>query len=126
MGSVVNKSLTHCLTVLLACIIALSFGLHTIEQKHVHYGYFHPDTHQKSNFGYLAEYAHGTEKKAFVFVLMGIITASLYVVWNDILLLLTLLCRDYFRRVPKERSRLRRFNYLLRLFSSGILNPKYF
>jgi hypothetical protein len=126
MGPAVYKSLTHGLTVILACIIALSFGLHTVEQKHVHYGYLHSDTHQKGNFDYLSQYAHGTEKKSFVFVLIGIITASLYVVWNTILAALVLLRRDHFKRVPKERPTIRRFDYLSRLFRNGILNPKYF
>jgi hypothetical protein len=126
MGTAVNTSLAHGLTILLACIVALSFGLHTIEQKHAHYGLFHPDTHEKNSFGFLSEYTHGTEKKSFVYVLAGVITASLYVVWNNILLLLTLLYRDFFKRIPKERFYMRRFDYLLRLFCSGVLNPKYF
>jgi hypothetical protein len=126
MGSAVSKSLTHCLTILLACVIALSFGLHTVEQKHVHFGSIHSEEHEKGTFSYLSEYAHGTEKKAFVILLLGIIAASLYVVWNEILYQLTLLYKDQYKRVFKERSSVRRFDYLAHLLSCGILNPKYF
>lgn len=115
-------------TVAVSCLLVCSFGLHLVQIEHTHPGEnTHTSDHGASEINVLGEYLHGTEKKLFIFTILGFLFFGAFVLAHAALqpaILLTL-STHFFRAVQRKRLKHSRANsYLQLLFSNGILHTK--
>jgi hypothetical protein len=115
---------------LLACGLLLSFSLHIAQPNHVHPGGHTQQSSTHSNggtdFTAFSEYLHGTEKKLFIFTLLGFLLlgagiygGTIHRLWMYLLI--------FFKKLLAEKrsaSLFRFFDIYVQLFSSGVLNTK--
>ena len=111
---------------LLALLLVLSFGLHTFQVDHTHPGTHSADVHHQADgeeFSGVSKYLHGSEKKLFLILVLGLLALGALLRGNIPLLIM--------RRVVyvalslrSESSSPRIFDHTVSLFRRGILNPK--
>ena len=110
---------------ILALFLVLSFGLHTFQVDHTHPGSHNVDVHHQSDageFSGVAEYLHGSEKKLFLMLLLGLLALGT-LLRNDAHLRII----RYFAYVVPVVSAfvtIRMFDHTVVLFKKGILNPR--
>jgi hypothetical protein len=98
--------------------------MHTVQVQHVHPG-SHADAHEEGGVSALNEYVHGSEKKLFVFTLIGFLLMGAYIVRSvQVSYIFTAIRRAVRICIQSTSALLRAFNYLQQFFSSGILNPQ--
>ncbi len=149
MGFLNKKSITTYTAAFFAGVLLFSFGLHSIQVKHVHPGVHHVGgllalhqsslasegmdsvhagtAHESSDVSTIAEYMHGSEKKSFLYVLFALIIAGAYICLyiQHHAKVLSLLVTHFQRYSGISRSLSPRLFSIFRyLLSTGILHPK--
>ena len=125
MSNVLAKLLSLALPIT-ACMLVLSFSVHSLQIEHVHPG---GDTHAQGKTEVLGEYMHAAEKKLFFYAVLSFLLLGAFLVPGTksgqelMLSLRTILVRVYRSRVFFG---LRLFSHFRILLKRGILNPKLF
>lgn len=127
---------TKMVQVSVAVLILFSLMLHGLQVPHIHPGYHHDDTeessdhHQKTSAAsVLGEYMHAAEKKLFSAIasVWSQPSVSLWLLYGGWASTLFFLSRLFFVWLQQNRKIILSVrNYIVALFSRGILNPKLF
>lgn len=123
-----TKTLASLCTIALSSVLVFSFGLHTVELEHTHPGeHAHATTQSDGGVTMLGEYLHGTEKKIFLYAVLGFLLLGIFI---GVTARATTLIRTNLEHVVRVWSTKhsvlfhRSCNYLLLSLSAGIQNPK--
>jgi len=121
----IKKSIFAHLLLMLCCVLIASFGMHAISLKHDHPG--HSSTSHAGESDSLGNYMHGTDKKLFLFTVLGFLFLGIAFldVTSRVAECLTRIRRLTMISMRDTRSTaLRLYDVLLMMYRVGILNTK--
>jgi nitrate/nitrite transporter NarK len=122
-----RKAIATIGTIALSCLLVFSFGLHTVQVKHMHpTGHVHGEASEDADLVTLDEYLHGTEKKLFFYILISFLFFGAFIGFSLLNSVLTHVLIEHasFRIRNKKSFSCRCYDYLCTILSGGILNPK--
>lgn len=129
-----KKSILAVIAACIACVLISSFSIHAVQADHVHPGeqasFAEHAAEEGDGIMVLSEYLHGTEKKLFIFALLGFLLAGAFIGFSmrtaeNLLQLWLFFFKKHFFGSSSAVS-FRIFDYLQSLFRLGILHTKAF
>ncbi len=124
-GNVLAKILSLAL-VITACMLVLSFSVHSLQVEHIHPG---GDAHTQGKVEVLGEYMHVAEKKLFFYTILGFLLFGTFLLTDtksNAKAMLHFITLHVFKYRFLVFVGLRLFSYFRLLLMRGILNPKLF